>query len=33
MFMQDRLGNARGIVYIIALAVVVVIIAGKLIVR
>ena len=33
MYMQDKLGNARGIIYIIALAVVVVIAAWKLIVR
>lgn len=33
MYMQDKLGNARGIIYMIALAVVVVIAAWKLIVR
>jgi hypothetical protein len=33
MYMQDKLGNARGFIYIIALAVVVVIAAWKLIVR
>ena len=33
MFLQDKLGNARGIVYLVALAVVVVIVAWKLIVR
>ena len=33
MYMQDKLGNARGIVYMIVLAVVVVIVAWKLFVR
>jgi len=33
MYMQDKLGNARGIIYVIALAAVVAIVAWKLIVR
>ena len=33
MYLQDKLGNARGIIYVIGLAVVVVIVAWKLIVR
>jgi len=33
MYVQDKLGSARGIIYIIGLAVLVVIVAWKLIVR
>jgi len=33
MYMHDKLGSARGIIYIIGLAVLVVIVAWKLIVR
>lgn len=33
MYMQDKLGSARGIIYLIGLAVVVAIIAWRLIVR
>jgi hypothetical protein len=33
MYMQDKLGNARAIIYIIAIVVVVVIVAWKLIVQ
>jgi hypothetical protein len=33
MYMQDKLGNARGIIYVIALVVLVVIAAWKLILR
>jgi hypothetical protein len=33
MYMQDKLGNTRGIIYVITLAVVAVIAAWKLIVR